>query len=106
MTASFLAPRSAKTLNRKPAEVSSWKKFAGVCSAAARMWPAVSWTDQPWHQDWAAHCAGDSVVQVSAIWARSACMCFQISSDFIPMPPLSCCVPGDLAGRGGGLACT
>jgi hypothetical protein len=33
-------------------------------------------------------------------------MCFQISSDFIPMPPLSCCVPGNLAGRAGGLACT
>ena len=55
MTASRLAPRSAKTLNRKPAEAISWKKFTGVCSAAARMWPAVSWTDQPWHQDWAAH---------------------------------------------------
>src|SRR5450755_473174 len=50
------------------------------------MWPAVSWTVQPWHQDGAAHCGTDSPVQVSAICARSEWMCFQVSPDFIRIP--------------------
>ena len=39
----------------KPAAAISMEKFAGVCSAAARMCPAASVTDQPTHQEAAAH---------------------------------------------------
>ena len=67
MAASRRAARSAKTLNLRPAEIISLEKFAGVCSAAARMWPAVSWTDQLSHQEAAAHWPGDRAAQVCAI---------------------------------------
>ena len=61
-------------------------EVTGVCSAAARTWPAVSWTDQPSHQDGAAHGRADRAAQVSAIWARSEWMCSHVSSFFIRLP--------------------
>src|SRR5450631_2052091 len=53
-----------------------------VCSAAARMWPAVTRTVQPSHHEASDHWSDPSPSHVSAMPARSAWIWDQISSVF------------------------